>query len=243
MVFLAFFLLCSEIGAGGDLDLNQILERNHRAMGGDTLLDQVQRLEYHVEIGEGETWLTGIYRTDRRGMMRVDIYHQDKHVFTEAYDGKEGWQWTPDRGREPMSAKGLNNFLNGYEQPGHFFTIKNARDRGHAVKNLGRAKFAGVDCYKVQLDLKSGLELTYFISRDSFLILGRGKKASLHPDLDPTEQHMQSTLSRYRKYGKLTRAERQIKVDKDTGAVIQQTLILDLKMNPSFKEGVFSRLK
>jgi hypothetical protein len=71
---------CSE--ASDRPGLEDVVERHTAAVGDRAALDSVQRLRVDLRIVEPSFTLEGVYRVDRRGMMRVDVHSDGRRVFT-----------------------------------------------------------------------------------------------------------------------------------------------------------------
>jgi len=60
----------------------------------------------------------GTYRAELPGRMRIDALIDGKHVFTEAFDGQEGWEWAGKGNQEAASDKATAALRHGVELPG-----------------------------------------------------------------------------------------------------------------------------
>src|SRR5437764_13768532 len=74
------------------LTVDDVIERNTKAMGGRAAIEAVQSIEVNLHIVDPGFEVDGIYRAARPGRMRIDVQAGGKQVFTEAFDGQKGWQ-------------------------------------------------------------------------------------------------------------------------------------------------------
>src|ERR1700736_610220 len=88
------------------LTVDDVIERNTKAMGGRDAIEAVQSIEVNLHITDPGFEVDGIYRAARPGRMRIDVQAGGKHIFTEAFDGQNGWQWNGKGNQEPASPKG-----------------------------------------------------------------------------------------------------------------------------------------
>ena len=87
------------------LTVDDVIERNSKAMGGRAALQAVNSIEVDLHIVDPGFEVDGIYRAVRPGRMRIDVQAGGKHVFTEAFDGQNGWQWNGKDNQKPASPK------------------------------------------------------------------------------------------------------------------------------------------
>src|SRR5262245_38266280 len=127
LVLLPFF------AASEELSLNEILERHTNAIGGISALQKIHSLRIHLHISEPTFEIDGIYVADRAGFMRIDIMAGDKRVYTEGFDGKNGWTMGEDSVAKDESAKGTEALENGINTPDRFFSLQELMSKGTTV--------------------------------------------------------------------------------------------------------------
>src|SRR4051794_131570 len=74
------------------LTVDDVIERNTSAMGGRAAIEAIHSIEINLHITDPGFEVDGIYRAARPGRMRIDVQHEGRRVFTEAFDGQNGWQ-------------------------------------------------------------------------------------------------------------------------------------------------------
>src|ERR1700719_4045405 len=113
------------------LTVDDVIERNTRAMGGAAAIEAVQSIEVNLHIVDPDFEVAGIYRAARPGRMRIDVQSGGKKVFTEAFDGKNGWESHDGSEPESASPKGTAALRHGVQLPGKLFGLHELRNRGH----------------------------------------------------------------------------------------------------------------
>src|ERR1051325_6256157 len=94
LVYLVTSVGCTAIGCGpGSLTVDEIIERNTQAMGGRAAIEAVESIEVDLHIADPSFAVGAKYKAARPGRMRIDIFADGKHVYTEAFDGTRAWQW------------------------------------------------------------------------------------------------------------------------------------------------------
>jgi len=77
-------------GCSRALTVDDVIERNTSAMGGRAAIEAIHSIEINLHITDPGFQVDGIYRAARPGRMRIDVQTGGKHVFTEAFDGRQG---------------------------------------------------------------------------------------------------------------------------------------------------------
>src|ERR1700736_1518290 len=127
------------------LTLEDVIEQNTKAMGGRAAIEAVKSIEVDLHIVDPGFEVDGNYRASRPGRMRIDVHAGGKHVFTEAFDGQNGWQRNGKGNPEPASPKAAAALRHGIELPGKLFGLHELKQRGHQVELVGREKVDGTD--------------------------------------------------------------------------------------------------
>ena len=100
--------------------LDEVIARNTRAMGGRAAIEAIQAIEIELHINDPKFEVDGIYHAARPGRMRIDVSAGGKHVFTEAFDGKRGWQWEGEGCEQKAATEQATAALrHGIELPGN----------------------------------------------------------------------------------------------------------------------------
>ena len=110
-------LLASWTSTAEDLSLEQIIQRNTEAVGGKSAIESVKTIQVSLKIEEPSFSVDAVYVAERKGRMRIDIYSKGKRVYTEAYDGKKGWQQDAESHATDSSPQGSAALLHGVILP------------------------------------------------------------------------------------------------------------------------------
>ena len=124
--------------------VDEVIDRNTKAMGGRQAIEAVHSVAIDLRIVDPDFAVDGSYRATRPGKMRIDVNAEGKHVFTEAFDGRRGWQWkgegTTTIDESPKATAALRH---GVELPGHLYGLHELRQRGHRIDLIGRETIEG----------------------------------------------------------------------------------------------------
>ena len=223
--------------------VDEVVERNTRAMGGRQAIEAVHSVAIDLHIVDPGFAVDGSYRAARPGKMRIDVKAEGKHVFTEAFDGRRGWQWKGEgTATIEASAKATAALRHGVELPGHLYGLHELRQRGHRIDLIGREKINGVDYYALRLTLDDGYVTTLYVDPKSWLITHRRDVRALHVDIDPTPTTIEQRMSDFRQVAGVWFAFANTETDLKTGKVLETTTIRTITVNPSLDEAIFEKL-
>ena len=235
-------LSCALNGCGRDsLTVDEIIKRNTQAMGGRSVIESVKSIEVDLHIADPDFEVDGNYRAARPGRMRIDVFAGSKHVFTEAFDGRRGWQWKGDAVEE-ASTKGTAALRHGVELPGKLFGLHELHQRSHRVDLAKRETIDGTNYYVLRITLADGYTTTLYVDPNSWLITRRRDVRPLHVDVDPTPTTIESRYSDFRKTDGVMFAFVGIDVDLATGKILETTRVRSIKLNQQFDPTIFGRL-
>lgn len=231
---------CAE--ASDRINLEDLVERHTAAVGGIAAMDSVQRLRVYLRILEPGFTLEGVYRVDRRGRMRIDVYSDGRRVFTEAYDGETGWQMGADSTSSTTADDAAAEALwHGTQYPNNIVPLHEVDDRGHRLELVGRDTVDDVAYHVLRLTLSDGFDTDWYVHPDTWLLERRRDVRALHPDQDPTERRLETRWSDFRSVAGVLRPFRSRQVDLATGGVLQRTEVEEIAVNPDFPGDVFVR--
>ena len=239
MIGLASILLgCSR----HPLTVDDVIERNTRAMGGRAAIEAIHSIEINLHITNPGFEVDGIYRAARPGRMRIDVQAGGKHIFTEAFDGQNGWQRNGKGNQEPASPKAAAALRHGVELPGKLFGLHEVKQRGHQIELVGREKVDGTDYYVLRLTLSDGYTTTLYVDPQSWLITRRRDVRPLHVDVDPTPTTIEQRSSDFREVASVRFAFASTEIDLKTGKQLERAKINHIQVNPPFDESIFEKL-
>lgn len=223
--------------------LDDIINRNINAMGGRQAIEAVHSIAIDLHIVDPGFAVDGTYRAERPGKMRIDITAEGKRVYTEAFDGRRGWQWK-GKGTEIVeeSAKATAALRHAVQLPGNLFGLHELRQQGHQIELAGRETIEGTNYHVLKLTLSDGYTTTLYVDPQSWLITRRRDVRALHVDIDPTPTTIEQRMSDFREVGGVVRPFANTETDLKTGKVLETTTIRAVTMNPELNESIFNEL-
>jgi hypothetical protein len=220
-----------------------IIDRNTEARGGRQAIEAVQSVAVDLQIVDPDFTVDGTYRAARPGKMRIDIKADGKHVYTEAFDGRRGWQWK-GKGTETVeeSPEATAALRHGVELPGNLYGLHELQQRGHRVALTGREEVDGVNYYLLQLTLDDGYVTTLYVDPHSWLMTRRRDVRPLHVDIDPTPTTIEQRMSDFRRVAGVMFSFANTETDLKTGKVLETTTARGITVNPTIDDTIFEKL-
>jgi len=237
-ILLLLLPLCSIAGETPD-PLARVLEKNTTARGGAEAISSVRTIHTTVQITEPTFQVTGEYFATRNGRMRIDILADGTRVFTEAYDGEQGWQMSADGSVSSMSEAGekavrhgiVFNLFGLFEMPGI----------GLKLTYAGSESVDGREYDKIDLAFEDGLVNHFYLDSETGQIVRERDEVALHPDVDDTVQRFETVHGDFRPVGGVMYSWHAEKKDMDTGNVVQTIVVQDIVQNPAIDPALFAR--
>ncbi len=226
---------------GTPTTLDEVIDRNTKAMGGRAAIEAIQSIEVDLHITDPGFEVDGVYYAARPGKMRIDASVAGKHVFTEAFDGQHGWEWNGKESK-PASAQGTAALQHGVELPGKLFGLHELKQRGHQIELAGREKIDGINYYALALTLKDGYRTTLYVDPNTWLITRRRDVRPLHVDIDPTPTTIEQRSTDFRTISGVQFAFANSETDLKTGKVLETTKIQSITVNPTIDPSFFEKL-
>ena len=241
-VFLTTIVIAGCHKGSDSLSLDEIVRRNTDAMGGRAAIEAVQSIQIDLHIKDPSFEVDGTYYAARPGKMRIDVSVEGKHVFTEAFDGQNGWEWEGKGEQKPATEKGIAALRHGVELPGKLFGLHELKARGHTMKSMGREQIDGVNYYALQLILSDGYSISLYVDPNSWLITQRRDVRPLHVDVDPTPTTIEQVSSDFRTVNGVKFPFATTETDINTGKVLESTTTKSVKINPTLPATFFDEL-
>ena len=229
-------------GCSRALTVDDVIERNTSAMGGRAAIEAIHSIEINLHITDPGFEVDGIYHAARPGRMRIDVQTGGKQVFTEAFDGQQGWQSHDQSEPEPASPKAAAALRHGVELPGKLLGLHEMRQRGHKIDLVGRETVDGIDYYVLRLTFGDGYATSLYVDPQSWLITRRRDVRPLHVDVDPTPTTIEQRISDFREIAGVRFAFASTEIDLKTGKQLESTKVGSIKVNPPIDESIFKRL-
>lgn len=210
-------LLMSLAGYAQAASVDDILEHNARALGGNAAFDRIENLRLTLDIREPTFAVNATYVATREGQMRIDITMEGERVMTEAFNGTRAWAWSPDAGVTESGAAGSAALRHGIESPGRIWTLQQLRERGTRIELLDPGPLAQPHEWQLRLTRKDGATVDWFIDRTSFLPTREVSRRAFHPDVDATESSIETAFSEPEWTDGVLRFRREDQHNLDTG--------------------------
>lgn len=220
------------------MKLEKIIENHTTAIGGFEAVEEIKSLQIAFHLIESSYQLDGLYTADRTSRMRVDIFSDNKRVFSEGFNGSFGWQ-LPQMAEEclPTSPEGTKALLHGIDN--QLFGLHELQDRGYHLEFVGQEKLENTIFYVVNVKYADGYSLQRFINPDSWLIERSREQKALHPDIDPIQVVVETQYSDFRRVNSLLRSFCEVQTNLSTGEILQSTTIKKLVPNPNLPPNFF----
>jgi len=137
--------------------LNELVAKNIEAKGGAQAVHALQSLRRTgtLLVNQGQIRLAYTQVKKRPLEVRTEATLQGMTA-VQAYDGKDGWQISPFRGRkepERMSADDIKSLLEDAEMDGPLVDWK---EKGSTIEYLGTEDVDGTQAYKIKVTRKNG---------------------------------------------------------------------------------------
>ena len=205
--------------------VDEVIERHTITMGGRAAIEAIQSIEFDLHITDPKFEVEGNYFTARPGKMRIDVNAGGEHVFTEAFDGQQGWQWEgKGTAQKAATEKATAAVRHGVELPGKLFGLHELKARGHRIELAGRENIDGIQYYVLRLTLSDGYATTLYVDPKTWLITRRRDVRPLHVDVDPTPTTIEQRSSDFRTIGGVQFAFASSETDLQSGKVLETRL-------------------
>ncbi len=161
-------LLCAQ--EPRQLTVNELVEKNIAAKGGAAAIESLKsvRLSGRLLVDSGQMELTYAQIRKRPDSVRTEASLQGL-TLVQAYDGEQGWQISPFRGRkdpEKMSSDDVKSLIEDSDIAGPLVDWK---AKGSEVEYLGLEDVDGTMAHKLRVKRKNGDTAYVFLDPDHFL--------------------------------------------------------------------------
>jgi len=215
-----------------------VIEKHIEAMGGAKVVEGLKSIRIDFNLREPTFEVEGIYAADRQGRMRVDIFANKVRVFSEGYDGLNGWQLSQESQHgTPTSPDGTKALLHGLEN--QLFGLHELQSRGHYLVFTGQEVVNHTEYFVIKVIYADGEILWRYVNTTNWLIERSREQKALHPDVDPTKTIIETQFSDFREVGGLVRSFQEVQTDLSTNQILQTTVVKQIKINPPFAQDYF----
>jgi len=222
--------------------LADLLQRNVEAEGGRAAIAAKRTMISELHIVEPKFTVDGTYRTDREGRMRIDVFAGGERVYTEAFDGRDGWQLpqgqTVGEAEGPTARAAL---AHGPLLPGKLTPLIDLPARGVALTLAGRERVEGIDYFVIEVRMPDGFTTHLYLHPTTYLVERQRDVRALHPDVDAKTRNLENTFEDYRSVAGVRRSFRSQQIDLQSHQVLQTTTITSVRFDEPLDPAQFAR--
>src|ERR1700730_364127 len=192
--------LASCASSGGDTATtpDELIRRHTEARGGRIAIEAISTLEDKIRIVEPTYTADGLWRVNRIGRMRIDVFIGDQRAWTEGFDGKIAWQLPGGAVRAQAAEAGAAALRHSALLPTNVLGLHEKSNHGARLEYPATEDVGGAPYYVVVLTLDDGFATRYYLDPSSYLIARSRVGKALHPDVDPTPTIIVTVWSDFR---------------------------------------------
>jgi len=165
-VFLALAVLLAASSLSAQ-SVDEIINKYVQTAGGMDRIEAVKSLRRTGKFTGGGGFEAQIVEENKRPNMVRQEFTFGGMTGVTAYDGKNGWKIEPWQGKkdpEPLGEDEMKGILEDSDLDG---PLVNYKAKGNKVEYLGTEPIEGSDTWKLQVTLKTGDILTYYIDSEN----------------------------------------------------------------------------
>lgn len=226
--------LLSGCGRTSSVGIEQIVANNRRAVGSGA---RVNSLQMDLAMQDAGRNLDAVYQVTRDGRMRIDIIADGQRVYTEAFDGKKGWDMD-QKGNATIDAHG-EALWHGTQFPGGVFNLEDMAANGHKLELVGREVVDEVNYEVLKLTLSDGFETYRYINPATWLIDRARDFRAFHPAVNGQKTWVETVWSDYRPVQGVMRAFTSVNNDLTSGKVLARQTVKTIAVNADLAPSIF----
>jgi len=149
---------------------SEIISKHIEAIGGKENWSKLKSLRQTGKIKMQGAEITITTSQINQKAFRTDIAVMGMNGYT-FFTTTEGWMFMPFQGQtapEPMTPEDVKMSQDQLDIQNDFISYV---DAGKKLEDLGLDEVDGTECFKLKLTDKGGIETTYYIQKDSYLLL------------------------------------------------------------------------
>jgi hypothetical protein len=223
----------------GETELARILSNNELAVRGSREAPHPHTMRLDLSMQDGKAAFDAQYTVTAAGKMRIDIIQSGKRVYSEAYDGHQGWDL--DAAGNAVTDPNAAALWHGTQYPGQLFTLRDVLANGHQIKYIGRERINDVKYYVLKITLSDGFESYRYINPATWQIERSRDFRAFHPAVDGTKSWIETVWSDYRTIEGIKVAFLSVNTDLKTGAWRATNTVIAVKINPEVDPAIFER--
>lgn len=146
----------------------ELIAKNLEAKGGMQAIKAITSLKMTGKFQQGTFTATTEQDQKVPDDLRQTITIQGMTA-VQAYDGKTGWQIQPFGGRKDPEMLGEDDLRDMVESADFYGPLVDYQQKGNRIEFLGKDTVDGDDALRLQVTLKNGDILNYYLDPDTFL--------------------------------------------------------------------------
>lgn len=234
--FLFFVLATAAITAERIDSLPEVLAQHQKALG-----EPLRSVQLDLSITEPTLDVTARYLASRASGMRIDVYADGIHVFSEGLDENGGWRLSAnDSDKKPINEDGERALRHGLV--GNLYGLHERRALGYKLSYDGHRTLDNKPYWRVSSVAPDGYTEIFFINARTGLIDRKQEVSALHPDRETGVRETVTYFSNYQWLGKHRLSLALEKRDVTSGQLLQQVTVTRAEANPRLPETAFAAL-
>ena len=221
------------------IGLEQVVANNRAAVGARANGAPIRSIRIDLSMQDNGQAFDAVYTATREGQMRIDIIVGGTRVYTEAYDGHQGWDLGKD-GSAPTVDAHAAALWHGTQFPGQIFELQDLAANGHRLEYQGTETIDGIDYHALKITLSDGFVTWRYINPRTWMIeRGRDFRA-FHPAVDDKKTWIETVWSDYRPVAGVMRAFLSVNTDLVSGKLQATNKVKSMTINPDFDASIFT---
>jgi hypothetical protein len=235
----ALLIVTDATAFAGQTELAKILANNELAVRSSLGAPHPKSMRFDLAMQDGTASFDAQYTVTAAGKMRIDIIQNGKRVYSEAYNGHEGWDL--DAAGVATTDPAAAALWHGTQYPGQLFTLRDVVAHGHQIKYVGRETINDANYYVLKITLTDGFDTYRYVNPNTWLIERSRDFRAFHPAIDGTKTWIETVWSDYRTIEGIKLAFLSVNKDLTTGRWRATNTVTAVTFNPEVEPGFFER--
>lgn len=217
-----------------DMSLEEILEAHFEVVGQESL-SEIQSIKQTGKVLVQGIEMPMVLTMKRPNMMRINASMGGAEAVFMAYDGTNGWSiapWTGSLDPVDLPEDQLKDAMQQADLDGPLY---NYEEKGHQLSLEGLEEVEGTEAYKLELTLKSGDVVYYFLDTEAFVPIKMTSKTMMQGQELETEQYF-SNFKMVEGFAVAHSVETKI-----MGMTQMQITIDTIEVNPEIEDSYFKK--
>jgi len=164
----------------------ELVAKNTAAKGGIEKIKAIKSYRATGKIDAGGGFKFQVMTEAKRPDLVRENYTIQGMTQVVAYDGNIGWQISPFQGRRDPEMLGEDDMRSLVEEADFDGPLIDAAAKGNKIEYLGKDSIDGDDAYRLQVTLKNGDIIYYYLDPDTFLEFRTEKRQFIRGNVTET---------------------------------------------------------